>query len=187
MSKHLIETPITSTQLIDGHLLKAWRDEVRLPNGATAVREYIKHPGAVIMVPLFPDRSTILIRQFRYPVGQAFIELPAGKLDAGESTESAAKRELIEEIGYRPGRLQKIAEYYPCIGYSDEKMWLYLADELTPAEQQRDHDEFLDIMRLPFTTAVDMARSGEITDLKTLAGLLLAERFLDKGHSYAAP
>jgi len=187
MSKHLIETQISTAQLLDGQLLKAWRDEVRLPNGRKAVREYIRHPGAVIVVPLFPDEATILVRQFRYPVGQAFVELPAGKLDAGESTESAARRELAEEIGYQPGRLQKIAEYFPCIGYSDEKMWLYLADELTPVDHNRDDDEFLEILRLPFSTAVEMARSGEITDMKTIAGLLLADHFLKKGLPYAAP
>ncbi len=187
MSKHLTETQISTTQLVDGELLKAWRDEVRLPNGRTAVREYVRHPGAVVMVPLFPDGATILVRQFRYPVGRAFVELPAGKLDAGESTESAARRELAEEVGYKPGRLRKIAEYYPCIGYSDEKMWLYLADELTPVDHNRDDDEFLDILRLPFSTAVDMARYGEISDMKSIAGLLLADHFLGKGSTHAAP
>jgi len=176
--KNLTETRIHSENFVDGLLLKVWKDEVRLPNGKTAIREYIRHPGAAIMLPLFPNGDTILIKQFRYPVGTVFIELPAGKLDTHEPPAEAAQRELAEEIGYRAGKLTPIAEYYPCIGYSDEKMWLYLAEDLSETPANPDHDEFLELLRLPFTEATAMVHSGEITDLKTIAGILLGRDFL---------
>ena len=176
--EHLRELQLTSEQLCDGILLKAWRDEVRLPNGRTSVREYIKHPGAVIMVPLFADATTILVKQFRYPVGRTFVELPAGKLDGNEPAAEAVQRELAEETGHRSKTLTKIAEYYPCIGYSDEKMWLYLAEDLVSSKQEPEADEFIECMRIPFASAVDKVYAGEIEDLKSIAGILLVNQFL---------
>jgi ADP-ribose pyrophosphatase len=178
--KNLTESQISSAQLIDGVLMKAWRDEVKLPNGKTAVREYIRHPGAAIMVPLFDNGDTILVKQFRYPVGKVFIELPAGKLDGSEPLEEAAQRELAEEAGYTAGELTLISEFFPCIGYSNEKMWLFLAEELTEAQAVTDHDEFLEPMRVPFKEAVAMVRRGEIDDMKTIAAILLTEGYLEK-------
>lgn len=172
----LAETSISSTLLVEGLLLKAWRDEVRLPNGHTAIREYIRHPGAVIMVPILPNGNTVLVRQFRYPCRRSFLELPAGKLDAGEAQLDAARRELSEEIGYEAGHLELLAEYYPCIGYSDEKMWLYLATDLKATTTRPDHDEFLERHELPLPDAVLKIWSGEIQDLKSIAGLLFAQR-----------
>ncbi|MBX7152843.1 NUDIX hydrolase [bacterium] len=180
MTRDLTEIQLNSEIMADGLLLKAWRDEVRLPNGKTAVREYIRHPGAVVMIPVFPNGDTIMVRQFRYPLRQAFIELPAGKLDGNEPIEQAARRELIEEIGYEPLMLEKIAEFFPCIGYSNEKMWLFIAKDLKEAAVQPDHDEFLEIIRLPFSKAVDKVFRGEITDMKTIVGLLLGQKFLSK-------
>ena len=176
--KNLRETGLTSEQIVDGHLMKAWRDEVRLPNGKTAVREYIRHPGAAIMIPLFANGDTILVKQFRYPVGKVFIELPAGKLDGKEPLEEAAQRELAEEAGFTSDKLTLIAEFYPCIGYSNEKMWLYLAEDLKEADAITDHDEFLELMRVPFIEAVAMVHRGEIDDMKTIAAILLADSFL---------
>ncbi|KAB2880992.1 NUDIX hydrolase [bacterium] len=178
--KNLRETGLTSEQIVDGHLMKAWRDEVRLPNGKTAVREYIRHPGAAIMIPLFANGDTILVKQFRYPVGKVFIELPAGKLDGKEPMEEAAQRELAEEAGFTSDKLTLIAEFYPCIGYSNEKMWLYLAEGLKEADAITDHDEFLELMRVPFIEAVAMVRRGEIDDMKTIAAILLADSFLQQ-------
>jgi ADP-ribose pyrophosphatase len=177
--KRLAETALSSEPLVDGLLLKAWRDTVRLPNGKTAVREYIKHPGAVIMVPLFPNGDTILVGQFRYPVGKVFIELPAGKLDGKEPLKEAVQRELSEEIGYTSGKLTRVAQFYPCIGYSNETMWLFLAEDLVESRVHPDHDEFLELRRLPFKDAVRLAQEGGIDDLKTIAGLLLAHHHLN--------
>lgn len=176
--KNLRETQISSEQIVDGLLMKAWRDEVRLPNGKTAVREYIRHPGAAIMVPLFANGDTILVKQFRYPVGKVFIELPAGKLDGGEPLEEAAQRELAEEAGFTSGKLTLVSEFYPCIGYSNEKMWLFLAEDLKKAEALTDHDEFLELMRVPFKEAVAMVKRGVIDDMKTIAAILLTEAYL---------
>ncbi len=176
--RDLTETKLSSEQLIDGMLMKAWRDEVRLPNGKTAVREYIRHPGAAIMIPLFSNGDTILVKQFRYPVGKVFIELPAGKLDGSEPLEEAAQRELAEEAGYTAGTLTLISEFYPCIGYSNEKMWLFLAEDLKEAEAAADHDEFLELIRVPFKEAVAMVKRGEIDDMKTMAAILFTEGYL---------
>lgn len=177
MTRDLSETRIASVQLVDGLLMKAYRDEVRLPNGETGVREYIKHPGAVIMIPVFENGDTMLIRQFRYPVGKTFYELPAGKLDGNEDKDTAAQRELAEEIGFRAGKLNLIGSFYPCIGYSDERMWLYLGEDLRPVEAQGDSDEFLETKRLPMTEAIAMVRRGEIDDMKTVAALLIGHQF----------
>jgi ADP-ribose pyrophosphatase len=178
VEKNLVETVISSEKLLDGLLLKAWRDTVRLPNGKTAIREHIKHPGAVIMIPLFPNGDTMLIRQFRYPVGKIFIELPAGKLDGAEPPEQAVQRELAEEIGYTSGKVTRLAEFYPCIGYSNEKMWLFAAEDLKEAAAVMDHDEFIEPLRLPFREAVAMTQRGEIDDMKTIAGILIGQEFL---------
>lgn len=178
--KNLRETRLSSEQIVDGHLMKAWRDNVRLPNGKTAIREYIRHPGAAIMIPLFANGDTILVKQFRYPVGKVFIELPAGKLDGNEPLKEAAQRELAEEVGFTSDTLTLIAEFYPCIGYSNEKMWLFLAEDLKEASATADHDEFLEPIRVPFKDATAMVRRGKIDDMKTIAAILLAESFIEQ-------
>ncbi len=174
----LIETRLSSEPLANGLLLKAWRDSVRLPDGTTGIREYIRHPGAVVMVPLFPNRDTILVRQYRYAPEKVFTELPAGKLDGDEPREEAVQRELAEETGYRCGRLIPLCDFYPCIGYSDERMWLYIALDLEPADASTDDDEFIIRHRLPFNEAVQMVYRGEIDDMKTMLGILLADKYL---------
>ncbi len=174
----LEETRISSETLVAGILLKAWRDQVRLPDGTTGIREYIRHPGAVVLVPLFPDGSTILIRQFRYAPGKTFTELPAGKLDGKEPPEKAVQRELAEETGYTCRRMIPLADFYPCIGYSDERMWLYIVIGLEPAEAKTDDDEFIIRERMPFPQAVQMVYDGEISDMKSMLGILLADHYL---------
>lgn len=174
----LKESQLSSTHIFTGKLLDIWSDEVRLPNGKTSVREYIRHPGAVVMIPVLPDRRIALIRQFRYPVGQVEIELPAGKIDPGESLEETVQRELQEETGYRTGKITRLTEIHPCIGYSDERMWVYLAEELEAAEVKTDDDEFIEMMPTPLEQATQMVWNGEITDVKTIIGLLWAQRLL---------
>lgn len=171
----LTETRKDREQLVDGVLLKAYRDTVELPDGEESVREWIEHPGASAVVPLFEDGTTILLRQFRYAPGRVFIEVPAGKIDKeGEDPAEVAARELAEEAGYSAAKLTPLGETYPCIGYSDEVIYLFLAEDLSPAESGTEDDEFVEPFRLPFDEAVAMARSGEILDSKSAIALLRA-------------
>ncbi|MCH7975090.1 MAG: NUDIX hydrolase [Bacteroidetes bacterium] len=175
---------MSSELLVDGVLLKAYREVVKLPDGGESVREWIDHPGASAMVPLFPDGSTILIRQYRYGPGREFLEVLAGKLDIpGESPEAVAVRELEQEIGYTAASLVKVGETYPCIGYANEVIHLFLAEDLTPCEQATEADEFVVPVRMPFAEAVRMARVGEILDAKSTVALLLTQAFLDRRDS----
>ena len=153
-------------------------DEVRLPNGNTSTREWIKHPGAVCMIPQLPDEKIALIRQYRYPVQQEMIELPAGKLEENENPDACAKRELEEEIGYRSEKLTFITHIHPAIGFANEVMGLYLAENLVKTVSNMDEDEFLELMPTPLKKAVQMVWNGDITDVKTIIGLLWAERLL---------
>lgn len=171
----LRETRLESDQLVDGVLLKVFRDRVELPDGSTSVREWIDHPGAAAIVPLFPDGSTLLLRQFRYPTGEVMIEVPAGKLDLdGEDPEEVARRELEEETGWSARQFERMTALYPCIGYSSEKIAFYLARDLQPGEAELEEHEFLEPFRVPFDRAVEMALSGEIEDMKTVLALLFA-------------
>jgi ADP-ribose pyrophosphatase len=167
----LTETEISSQTLCHGRLLKARCDEVRLPNGRISTREYITHPGAAVILPLFENGDVLLERQHRYPLRRNFIEVPAGKLDPGEAPESCARRELIEETGYQAGEMRFLFEFYPAIGYSNEIMYFYLARDLDHIGHERDHDEFLEILRVPFDEAVAMIRRGEICESKTVTAL----------------
>lgn len=171
----LIETRKDRELLVDGVLLKAYRDTVELPDGEESVREWIKHPGASAVVPLFADGTTILLRQFRYAPGRVFIEVPAGKIDkAGEDPAEVAVRELAEEAGYTAETLTPLGETYPCIGYSDEVIYLFLAEDLSEVASGTEDDEFVEPFRLPFEEAVAMARRGDILDSKSAVALLRA-------------
>ena len=173
----LTETTLRSEQLIEGTLLKAFRDEVRLPDGATAVREWVKHPGGSAVVPLFADDTTRLVRQYRYVPRQVILEVPAGKADyEGEDPEAVAARELEEEIGWRAGRLELLGAFHPCVGYSDERIHVFLALDLVKVEQRLSGGEFLEVVTMPFDEAVAMARRGDLLDMKTVVALLLAEK-----------
>jgi len=167
----LTETQLDSEWLCRGKLLHARRDTVRLPNGHTSTREYIVHPGAAVILPVFENGDVLLERQFRYPSRREFIEVPAGKLDPDETPEFCAQRELIEETGYRAGELKFLFEFYPAIGYCDEVMYFFLARDLEHVGHERDHDEFLDILRIPFAEAMAMIRRGEICETKTTTAL----------------
>ncbi len=177
MSK-LKETQLSTEQIYKGTLLDVRRDEITLPNGKTSAREYIKHPGAACIIPVLPDGNIALIKQYRYPVQSEMIELPAGKLDPGEKPEVCAKRELEEEIGYSAGELTFICNIHPAIGFASEKMWIYLAEDLVKTVENTDHDEFLVLMPTHLDDAIKMVWDGKITDVKTIIGLLWAERLL---------
>jgi ADP-ribose pyrophosphatase len=177
MSK-LKETQLSTEQIYKGTLLDVRRDEITLPNGKTSAREYIKHPGAACIVPVLPDGNIALIKQYRYPVQSEMIELPAGKLDPGEKPEVCAKRELEEEIGYSAGKLTFVCNIHPAIGFASEKMWIYLAEDLIKTVENTDHDEFLVLMPTHLDDAIKMVWDGKITDVKTIIGLLWAERLL---------
>jgi len=158
--------------VFSGRLLKVHRDRVRLPDGSEAVREYIRHPGAVAIVALFADGRVLLERQFRYPLGRAFIEVPAGKLEPGEAHLATAKRELLEETGYVAAEWRRLGVIHNAIGYSDEGIEIWLARGLELREQQLAEGEFLEVFTVPLAEAQAMARDGRITDVKTIAGLL---------------
>ncbi len=171
----LTETLKDRELLVDGVLLKAYRDTVTLPDGETSVREWIDHPGAAAVVPLFEDGTTVLLRQYRYAPGREFIEVPAGKIDEpGEDPAAVAVRELEEEAGWTAKTLTPLGPTYPCIGYSNEVIHLFLAEDLSAAPSGTEDDEFVEPFRLPFAEAVARARRGEILDAKSAVALLRA-------------
>jgi ADP-ribose pyrophosphatase len=175
----LTEHFVAGEEVYSGKLLRVQRDVVRLPDGKEAVREYIRHPGAVAIVALFDDGRVLLERQYRYPLRREFIEIPAGKLDHGESHLDTAKRELLEETGYVAARWQRLGIVHNAIGYSDEGIELWLARGLERREQKLEPGEFLEVIILPLAEAQAMIRDGRITDVKTVAGLLWLEAFPD--------
>lgn len=171
--KNLIEKKLNSKRVYKGYLLHVWRDEVELPNGKTSIREYIRHPGAVVVVPILDNGNIVLEKQFRYSSNQVFIECPAGKIDPGESLEETARRELLEETGYQCSELIYLGKLHPGIGYTDEVIYLYEGRGLTHQETDRDDDEFLEIFNIPVKEAYQMVIRGEITDAKSMTAILL--------------
>ncbi len=177
---NLTETRKDRALLVDGVLLKAWRDTVELPDGGASVREWIEHPGAAAVVPVFEDGTTVLLRQYRYAPGREFIEVPAGKIDRpGEDPAAVAARELQEEAGFAAETLTPLGPTYPCIGYSNEVIHLFLAEGLREVGAGTEDDEFVEPFRLPFAEAVAMARRGEVLDSKSVVALLRAAAELE--------
>jgi ADP-ribose pyrophosphatase len=172
------QTSIASETVFKGRLLHVLQDEVQLPDGHTARREYVKHPGAVMIIPLLDERTIVLEYQFRFPLGRHFFELPAGKMEADEDALTTAKRELLEETGYSAQKWRHVATTHPCIGYSDEKIELFLAQDLTFIGHRRDQGEFLEVVVLSIDEALEWIDRGTISDGKTIMGLLWAERLL---------
>ena len=168
MTEELLEGEL----VFSGRLLEVHRDRVRLPDGSEAVREYIRHPGAVAIVALFADGRVLLERQFRYPLAREFVEIPAGKLEPGELHLETGKRELLEETGYVAKEWRRLGHIHNAIGYSDEVIEIWLARGLERREPRLAEGEFLEVFTLPLAEAQAMARDGRITDVKTIAGLL---------------
>lgn len=177
--EQLCEKLKSSTETYHGPLLHVYHDRVILPNGNEAGRDYIKHLGAVCMIPVLDNGNVIIERQFRYPLDMVVTEIPAGKLDFPEEDRlSAAKRELLEETGYTGEKWTYLGDFFPAVAYSSEKISMYLVQELKKGERHLDADEFLNIEEVPLSELVAEVERGEIVDIKTQAAILRAARIL---------
>jgi len=171
----LKETKTASELIFDGKILHLYRDDIRLPNGEPAEREVIRHVGAVCVIPVLDDGRVVMERQYRYPVDEVILEIPAGKLESKEENhEAAVLRELEEETGYRAGTLIPLGKFYPACAYSDETIWMYLAKDLVAGDCHRDQDEFLDVELVPLRDLVEQVLAGNIPDAKTQIAVLKA-------------
>lgn len=178
---HLIEHRVSQEELLKGNFLHAFRDTVRLPDQSLATREYVVHPGAVMVIPLLDTADglrLVLERQYRYPVGQVMIEFPAGKLDPGEDPFLCAQRELMEETGYTARHWARAGVLHPVIAYSTEVIDIWFAKDLTQGERQLDAEEFLDVFTTTPAQLMAWCRDGLVTDAKTLTGALWLQNFL---------
>ena len=167
-----LEIKVDSKEVFSGKLLHVTSDSVLLENGKQAVREIIHHNGAAAVIAFDENNRLLMVRQYRYAIGQELLEIPAGKIDPGETPEQCAARELVEETGYRAGKLTELGVVYPIAAYSSEAQYLFYAENLTPDKQHLDEDEFLSVEHVDFATAFDMVMNGEITDSKTQIGIL---------------
>ena len=177
---NLTEKKISGENIFDGIVLHVRKDTVELPDGNTSTREYIKHNGAVCVIPVTDKGEIVLERQFRYAIGKILIEIPAGKLEPGEDRLEAAKRELKEETGYVAGKMTYIGEYFGSPALLEERVTMYLATELTKSEMNLDEDEFLEVFTMPLEEAVEKVMSNEFDDAKTQLCILKAYHILKK-------
>lgn len=176
--QHLVEHKQDSVELFRGKFLHAFRDTVRLADGGSAFREYVIHPGAVMVIPMLDDGRLLMERQFRYPVGQVMIEFPAGKIDPGEETLACAQRELLEETGYTAREWAKAGVLHPVISYSTEFIEVWFARGLVAGERRLDEGEFLELFSATPQELAAWCRDGKITDAKTLTGMLWLQNVL---------
>jgi ADP-ribose pyrophosphatase len=164
---------LNSTEVFRGRVFHVTVDTVR-EGDTTYQREVVHHTGSAVIVPVFDDGTVALVRQYRHPAVRYLLEVPAGTLNKGEMPEVGAARELEEELGLVAGRLEKLTEFFVSPGFLEEKMWLYLATELTETSQMLEEDEIVEVVRLPIAEALEMITDGEIEDAKTIIGLMLA-------------
>ncbi len=175
----LIETFIDGETVYKGSFFNVEKDRVRLPDGETATREYIRHPGAVVILPLFKDGSVLLERQFRFPANGIFLEFPAGKIDKGEDLLAAAKRELKEETGYTASSWQYLTTIHNALGYSDERLMIYLARDLLEGDAELDEEEFVQTFKTSVPQLLEWVKNGTITDVKTVIGSFWLEKIVN--------
>lgn len=174
---HLVEETIESRQVFGGRLLDVRCDKVRLPDGRDCCREYVRHQGAVVIIAELDNGRMLFVRQYRYPLRRSFVELPAGKIDRGEDVRDTAVRELLEETGYRAQEWRHLGVMHPCIGYSNERIEIFLARRLRSVQLPTlDEGEFLETLSLSLEEAIAAVKEGAITDGKTIAGLFWAEK-----------
>lgn len=176
----MTERTIEHTRPYEGVIVNVDLDKAQLPNGRTARREVVNHPGGVAVLPLNDDGTVSVVRQYRYPFSQVLTEIPAGKLEPGEEPRTGALRELNEEIGAQVGELIELGAIYPSPGFCREVLYLYLARDLTYGESCPDEDEFLELERIPFDSLVEQVMSGEIQDGKTVAAVLKVKVLLER-------
>jgi len=174
----LTEETLESRLAYQGVFLKVFEDRVRCPDGHVAPREYLRHPGAVMMIPLLDDGRLVLERQYRYPLRRSFIEFPAGKIDEGESLLGCAQRELLEETGYRAREWTYLGDFHNAIGYCDEKIYVYLARGLTLDTARTDDGEVLEVFLATLEQLLDWIRDGNLTDVKTIVGAYWLQKHL---------
>lgn len=175
----LQEVQTASEEIFHGKILHVFRDDVRLPNGQSGSREYLRHIGAVCVIPVLENGEVLIERQYRYPVGEVLTEIPAGKLDRkDEDRLLAAQRELREETGATAEQWQSLGIFYPACAYSDEAIEMFLAQKLHFGERELDADEFLNVMRVPLSELVEDVMAGRIPDAKTQIAILKAARLL---------
>lgn len=175
--EHLVERRLGGRTLLAGGFLEVRRDDVALPDGSQATREFIQHPGAVAVVPLLDDGRVVMVRQYRYPIGRAILEFPAGKLDAGEPTLACARRELAEETGYRAREWAFACEIHNAAAYSSESIWIYFARGLVAGPQKLDVGEFVEVQTLSEAELDALAAAGGLPDVKTHIGLHWLQRW----------
>ena len=180
MNEELFEEKIDSKKVFSGKIIGLYYDSVKLPNGKTATREKVTHPGAVGIVPVTDDNKIILVRQYRYPVEDIIIEIPAGKLNKDESPSMCARRELEEEVGAVNGELIHLSTFYTTPGFSNEILYLYLAIRFKKTKNNLDEDEFLEIIEPEAEEAISWIKDGKIKDSKTIIGILMAKDFINE-------
>jgi ADP-ribose pyrophosphatase len=164
---------LNSVEIFHGRVFAVTRDTIT-EGDKTYEREVVHHPGSAVIIPIFEDGTIALVRQYRHPALRYLLEAPAGTLERGEAPEQGAARELEEELGFVAARLEKLTEFFVSPGFCEEKMWVYLATEMTETQQQLEEDEIVEVVRIPFSQALSMITTGEIDDAKTMIGVMLA-------------